>query len=121
MVDHRAGNAARSEDAGHLFIRLLRVRRMVQNAPGIDDVKRVIWKWQSFSVRHLKCVLVCIDALKLQSLLSWENALNGYVNPCGVLCVPAPLQKIASGAYPDLKHSLAARFIEAGKRQDVWL
>jgi hypothetical protein len=59
-VDHPDKNAARLQDAENLDRDLLRLFRVVDDAPGIDDVERRVWVGKALSVEALQSGLKAV-------------------------------------------------------------
>src|SRR5438093_11600043 len=106
VIEHELDFAAGPHHADQLGNGLFRVRGVVEDTPGIAEVKGVAGEWEVFSIRNLQAFGLG-QAVALDAVGEVGQSFFGQVNPGSNGPRPEPLDKVGAGAKANFEDPLA--------------
>src|SRR5574341_332861 len=115
MVDHYDDLSSGFEHTIDLFDGLFRIRRVMDHAPAIHEVKRIFFKWECFRIGLPN---ISLKTVHLQPCICELNGFRSKVNAINIRSCPGKLNKICPCPASDLQDFFPSPSGKLGESMD---
>jgi len=117
-VEHHASIASGSQDANRLGDRLACIGRMVEDAPGVDDIEGTVLEGKVLRVGGLHAPL---EPFQRQSSLHELDGVLGEVDAGRDRAGASKPDEVSAEPDTDFEQPLSPCFVEGRELQNVWI